>query len=476
MDQRNYTMLCDLYELTMANGYLAKGLGDRIVYFEVFFRRIPDAGGFVIAAGLEQALDYIRRLSFTEADIAYLEGQKLFSPEFLHYLRDFSFHGDIYAVPEGTPVFPQEPVMVVRAPLAEAQLLETFLLLSFNHQSLVATKANRMLRAAGGRVVLEFGARCAQGADASVLGARAAFIGGCGGTSCLLSGRDYGVPVGGTMAHAWVQMFEDELAAFRAYCELYPQQATLLVDTYDVQRSGVPNAIRAFEEVLAPQGIKNCGIRIDSGDIAALSITARQMLDAAGWPDCKIVASNALDEKLIAAMFSRGARIDVFGVGECLITAKSDPVLGSVYKLAASEDESGKISPRMKISESLAKITTPYFKKVYRLYDKQSGQAAADYVGIHDETADAATEITGWDGKRRTLGEFTRRELLQPVVRQGQQVYGEPTLQQIQAYCREQVGELPAAVKALERPETYPVLLSSALAAAKRDLIAHYRG
>jgi nicotinate phosphoribosyltransferase len=470
----NHTMLCDLYELTMANGYLAQGREAEIGYFDVFFRRIPDAGGFVIAAGLEQAINYVRELRFTEEDLAYLQSLRLLSYNFLHYLRHFSFSGDIFAVPEGSPIFPQEPIMIVRAPLLEAQIMETFLLLALNHQSLIATKAARMMRAAGGRAILEFGARCAPGVDASVLGARAAFIGGCAGTSCVMSGRDYHLPLGGTMAHSWVQIFDDELASFRAYCALYPENATLLVDTYDVLNSGVPHAIQAFEEILRPQGIKKCGIRIDSGDIAALSIAAREMLDAAGWPDCKIVASNALDERLITGLLQRGARIDTFGVGECLITAKSDPALGLVYKLAAQEDAAGIISPRIKLSATPAKLTTPHYKKVYRLYDRATGRIAADYVCIYDETLPETIidPVSGWTGR---TADFTARGLLTPIFREGRCVYSEPALPDIQAYCREQVAALPEAVRALDTPATYPVILSSALARAQQELIQQHR-
>ncbi|MBQ7466021.1 MAG: nicotinate phosphoribosyltransferase, partial [Oscillospiraceae bacterium] len=292
-DKLNMTMLCDFYELTMGNGYFQTGYKDRICYFDVFFRRVPDGGGFAIAAGLEQLIDYIQNLHFDERDIAYLRSRNYFSEEFLAYLKDFHFTGDIYAIPEGTPVFPREPLVVVRAPAIEAQLIETFTLLTVNHQSLIATKANRICRAARGRTVLEFGSRRAQGADAAIIGARAAYIGGCAGTACTISDEIYGVPAGGTMAHAWVQMFDSEYEAFKAYCETYPTNATLLVDTYNTLKSGVPNAIRVFNEVLRPRGITKCGIRLDSGDIAYLSRKAREMLDAAGWESCQISASNS---------------------------------------------------------------------------------------------------------------------------------------------------------------------------------------
>ena len=307
-EKLNMTMLCDFYELTMGNGYFENGFKDKITYFDVFFRRVPDQGGFAIAAGLEQLIDYIENLHFTQEDIAYLRGRNLFCEEFLEYLANFRFTGDIYAVPEGTPVFPKEPLVVVRAPAIEAQLIETFTLLTINHQSLIATKANRIVRAARGRTVLEFGSRRAQGADAAIIGARAAYIGGCGGTACTISDQLYGVPAGGTMAHAWVQMFDTEYDAFKTYCEIYPTNATLLVDTYNTLKSGVPNAIRAFNEVLKPMGITKCGIRLDSGDMAYLTRKARKMLDDAGWTECKITVSNSLDEYLIQDLFLQGAR------------------------------------------------------------------------------------------------------------------------------------------------------------------------
>jgi len=331
----NFTMLCDFYELTMGNGYFKNGFKDRICYFDVFFRQCPDKGGFAIAAGLEQIIDYIRDLHFDDEDIAYLQKRNVFSNEFLNYLKEFRFTGDIWAVPEGTPIFPKEPIITVRAPAIEAQLIETFILLTINHQSLIATKANRSVRAAEGRTVLEFGSRRAQGTDAAILGARAAYIGGCNGTACTISDQIYGVYAGGTMAHAWVQMFDTEYDAFKKYCELYPENATLLVDTYDTLKSGVPNAIRAFDEVLKPKGITKCGIRLDSGDMAYLTRKARKMLDDAGWTECKISVSNSLDEYIIQDLLRQDARIDMFGVGERLITARSEPVFGGVYKLTA---------------------------------------------------------------------------------------------------------------------------------------------
>ena len=333
MKHQNMAMLCDFYEFTMANGYFKSGFYKRNVYFDVFFRSVPDNGGFAVAAGLEQLIDYIRELHFTDTDIDYLRSKGIFDGDFLNYLREFRFTGDIYSVPEGTPVFPNEPILTVKAPAIEAQLIETFVLLTLNHQTLIATKANRIVRAAQGRAVLEFGSRRAQGASGAIDGARAAYIGGCAGTACTLTDELYGVPAGGTMAHSWIQMFDSEYEAFKTYCELYPDHPTLLVDTYDTLKSGIPNAIKVFRE----QGIMRCAIRLDSGDISYLSKKARKMLDEAGLTECTITASNALDEKLIRDLMMQGAQVDTFGVGERLITSSSSPVFGGVYKLVAVE-------------------------------------------------------------------------------------------------------------------------------------------
>lgn len=475
----NYTMLCDFYELTMGNGYFEAGLKDKITYFDLFYRTVPDGGGFAIAAGLEQAIDYIRNLHFSEEDIDYLRGRGMFSEAFLDYLRHFKFTGDVWAMPEGTPVFPREPIMVIRAPAIQAQLLETFLLLTINHQSLIATKANRIVRAADGRVVLEFGSRRAQGPDAAVLGARAAFIGGCAGTACVLSDQIYGVAAGGTMAHAWVQMFDDELEAFKTYCRLYPTNATLLVDTYNTLHSGVPNAIRAFNEVLKPLGITKCGIRLDSGDMAYLTRKARQMLDEAGWTECQISVSNALDEYLIQDLLRQGACIDMFGVGERLITARSEPVFGGVYKLAAVEDGEGNIVPKIKISENVGKITNPHFKKLYRFYGNDTGKAIADYLCLHDETVDDSKDLEIFDPeatwKTKTVYNFTAKELQVPIFRQGQLVYRKPTLDEIRAYCQQQVGTLWDEVKRFDNPHTYYVDLSRKLWNIKNDMLRQKR-
>ena len=474
-EKLNLTMLCDFYELTMGYGYFEKGYKEQITYFDLFFRRCPDGGGFAIAAGLQQIIQYIQDLHFSPEDIEYLRGRKLFSEEFLEYLANFKFTGDIWAVPEGTPVFPKEPIITVRAPAIQAQLIETFLLLSINHQSLIATKANRVVRAAQGRTVLEFGSRRAQGADAAILGARAAYIGGCNGTACTISDQLYGVYAGGTMAHAWVQMFDTEYEAFKSYCELYPENATLLVDTYNTLKSGVPNAIRAFNEVLKPKGITKCGIRLDSGDMAYLTQKARQMLDEAGWTECKISVSNSLDEYIIQDLLRQGARIDMFGVGERLITARSEPVFGGVYKLAALENEDGTVTPKIKISENIGKITNPHFKKLYRFYGNDTGKAIADYLCVYDETVDDSKDLEIFDPeatwKTKTVYNFTAKELQVPIFKNGELVYECPDLQQIRAYCMEQVDTLWDEVKRFDNPHTYYVDLSQKLWDIKYNLL-----
>ena len=465
--QMNLTMLCDYYELTMTNGYYACGMQNRITYFDIFFRSVPDGGGFAIAAGLEQAIRYIQQLHFDEDDIAYLRGRKMFSEGFLESLRNYRFTGDIWAVPEGTPIFPNEPIMTVRAPAIEAQIIETFLLLTLNHQSLIATKANRVTRAAQGRTVLEFGSRRAQGSDAAVLGARAAYIGGCKGTACTLTDELYGVPAGGTMAHSWVQMFDSEYEAFKAYCEIYPDNPTLLVDTYNVLKSGVPNAIRVFNEVLKPRGLTKCGVRLDSGDMTYLTKKTRKMLDEAGWESCKISCSTALDEYLIQDLLNQGAQIDLFGVGERLITARSEPVFGCVYKLAAVEDEAGNIIPKIKVSENVGKITNPHFKKVYRFYGRDTGKAIADYSCRHDEVVDDSRDLEIFDPqatwKRKNIYNFTAKELLLPIFQNGELVYDMPSLPDIQKYCAAQVDTLWDEVQRFDNPHTYYVDLSQKL-------------
>ncbi len=476
-DKLNLTMLCDFYELTMGQGYFSLGYGDRITYFDLFFRRCPDGGGFAIAAGLEQIVHYLQQLHFSREDIAYLRGRKLFSEDFLAYLADFRFTGDVWAVPEGTPIFPKEPIITVRAPAIQAQLIETYLLLCINHQSLIATKANRVVRAAEGRTVLEFGSRRAQGPDAAILGARAAYIGGCHGTACTISDQLFGVTAGGTMAHAWVQMFDSEYAAFRAYAELYPNNATLLVDTYDTLRSGVPNAIRVFNEVLKPRGITRCGIRLDSGDLAYLTRQARKMLDDAGWTQCQISVSNSLDEYIIRDVLRQGAKIDLFGVGERLITARSEPIFGGVYKLVAVEEPDGTITPKIKISENVGKITNPHYKKLYRFYDNGTGKAIADYLTVYDEAVDDTRDLEIFDPdatwKTKRICHFTAKELQVPVFRNGELVYRLPALEEIRSYCARQVDTLWAEIKRFDNPQTYYVDLSQKLWDVKYDLLKH---
>ena len=474
-DKLNLTMLCDFYELTMSQGYFANGYADRITYFALFFRRCPDGGGFAIAAGLEQIVQYIQDLHFDPEDIAYLRGRGMFNEEFLQYLADFKFTGDIWAVPEGTPVFPREPIITVRAPAIQAQLIETYLLLCVNHQSLIATKANRVVRAAEGRTVLEFGSRRAQGSDAAILGARAAYIGGCHGTACTISDQLFGVHAGGTMAHAWVQMFDSEYEAFKAYVEMYPTNATLLVDTYNTLKSGVPNAIRVFNEVLKPKGITKCGIRLDSGDMAYLTQQARKMLDEAGWTECQISVSNSLDEYIIRDILRQGAKIDMFGVGERLITARSEPVFGGVYKLVAVEGADGTVTPKIKISENVAKITNPHYKRLYRFYGKDTGKAIADYMTVYDEVVDDSKDMEIFDPeatwKTKKVYNFVARELQVPIFRNGELVYKLPTLEEIRTYCMEQVDTLWDEVKRFDNPQTYYVDLSQKLYDIKFGLL-----
>ena len=400
-------MLVDFYEITMGNGYLKCGMQDTITYFDVFYRSNPDGGGYAIAAGLEQIIDYINDLHFTDDNIEFLRKKNLFSEDFLEYLRTFRFTGDMWAIPEGTVVFPNEPLITVRAKATEAQFIETYILMELNHQSLIATKASRITRSAEGRPVSEFGSRRAQGANAAIYGARAAYIGGCSSTACAISDELFGVPATGPMAHSWVQMFDDEYTAFKNYCEIYPNNATLLIDTYNVLKSGLPNAIKAFDEVLKPKGITKCAVRLDSGDITYLSKKVRRALDEAGWTECKIVASNSLDEYIIRDLIRQGACIDAFGVGERLITSKSQPVFGGVYKLCGVERPDGSIIPKIKLSENVGKITTPHFKKVYRIRGKETGKAEADLLCIHDEELDFTKPLELFDPeytwKRKTF-------------------------------------------------------------------------
>ena len=459
MDKFNYTMLCDFYELTMGNGYFVSGMQEKISYFDLFFRQIPDGGGFAIACGLEQVINYIENLHFDEEDIEFLRSKGIFDEGFLEYLKDFHFTGDIFAVPEGTVVFPNEPIITVRAPSGQAQLVETYLLLCINHQTLIATKANRIVRAAQGRAVSEFGLRRAHGADAAILGARAAGIGGCSGTACTITDQLFGFNATGTMAHSWVQMFDSELEAFKTYCKCYPKGTVLLVDTYNVLKSGVPNAIR-----------------IDSGDITYLSKKARKMLDEAGYSDCKICASNALDEYLIRDMIYQGAKVDMFGVGERLITAKSEPVFGGVYKLAAVEDDDGNIQPKIKISENVAKITTPHFKKLYRIYDKNNHKAVADLLCVHDEVIDESRPLTLFDPqftwKKKVVTNFEAKPIQQQIFKDGKCVYKKPAYEDIVKYAAAEIDTLWDEITRFENPHTYYVDLSQKLWEVKNYLLA----
>ncbi len=469
----NLTMLTDFYELTMADGYFETGMAEDIAYFDMFFRKVPDGGGFAIMAGLEQTIDYLKNLKFTEEDIEYLRSKKMFCEEFLEYLRNFEFKCDVWAVPEGTPIFPHEPIVTVRGPVMQAQFIETMILLTINHQSLIATKANRIVRAAKGRPVMEFGTRRAHGAEAAIFGARAAYIGGCAGTACTIADRDYGIKALGTMAHSWVQMFPDEYTAFKKYAEIYPQNCTLLVDTYNVLKSGVPAAIRVFKE-MKPESM---GIRIDSGDVTYLTKKARKMLDDAGLQDCKIVVSNSLDEYIIRDVILEGACIDSFGVGERLITAKSEPVYGGVYKLAALETN-GELIPKIKISENVEKITNPGFKGLFRLYDKTTGKARGDVITVAGETIPEQDEYVIFDPnavwKKTRVTNYTVRNLQVPIFKDGKCVYESPSIEEIKAYCKEQIDTLWDETLRFENPQTYYVDLSQKLWNMKNRLLEEH--
>ncbi len=475
--ERNLTLLMDFYEMTMAGGYFEEGYTDKVGVFDMFFRTVPDGGGFAITAGLEQFCEVIDNLHFTEEDIEYLRGKGCFSERFLDYLRHFRFHCNVWAIPEGTPIFPNEPIVTVEGPAIEAQLIETVLLVTFNHQSLICTKTNRIVRAAAGRPVMEFGSRRAQGYDGAVLGARAAYIGGVVGTACVLADRQYGVPALGTMAHSWVQMFPTEYEAFAAYARRYPDNCTLLVDTYNVLKSGVPNAIRVFDEVLKPLGRRPKGVRIDSGDIAYLSKKVRRMLDAAGYADCGITASNSLDEYIVRDLLVQGAQIDSFGIGENLITSKSSPVFGGVYKLVAVRD-GDTYTPKIKISETPEKVTIPHRKNLYRIYDRETGKAMADYITLWDETVDAAGGLTLFDPaatwKKRTFTNIDIRRLNTPIYVEGRRVYQCPPLEQVKAYCAAQVDGLWDEVKRFENPHRYYVDLSQKLWDERQRLLTEY--
>ncbi len=475
--QKNLTMIMDLYELTMSNGIFDSEMRDETVYFDMFFRRVPDDGGYAVMAGIEQLIEYMNNLEFDESDIAYLKGLKLFSEDFIEYLRTFKFTCDVWAMPEGTVIFPHEPIVTVRGPAMQAMMLETMLLLTVNHQSLIATKANRIVRAAAGRPVMEFGARRAHGYGAAYYGARAAVIGGCTGTSCILTAKDFGVPASGTMAHSWVQLFDDEYTAFKTYAEKYPDSCMVLVDTYNVLKSGIPNAIKVFNEVLKPLGKRPLGIRIDSGDITYLTKKARKMLDDAGYPDAKICISNSLDEYLIRDMIFQGAKVDSYGVGERLITASSEAVFGGVYKLAAVE-KNGKIIPKIKISENPAKITLPGVKIPWRLYDRETGKAIADVITLGNEkiSSDEPYEIFDpehtW--KRKVVTDFVAKKLQVKIFEKGKQVYKSPAVKEIAKYRAEQVDSLWDEVTRFENPHTYYVDLSEELWSLRDELLKNH--
>lgn len=470
----NLTMIMDLYELTMSNGIFTSEMRDTVTYFDMFFRRVPDNGGYAIMAGLEQLIEYMNNLKFSDDDIKYLESLGLFAPEFMEYLRGFKFTCDVWAMPEGTVIFPHEPIVTVRGPAMQALMLETMLLLTINHQSLIATKANRIVRAADGRPVMEFGARRAHGYGAAYYGARAAIIGGCTGTSCLLTAKDFGVPASGTMAHSWVQLFSDEYTAFKTYAEKYPDSCMLLVDTYNVLKSGIPNAIKVFDDVLKPLGKRPLGIRIDSGDITYITKRARKMLDEAGYEDCKICISNSLDEYLIRDMIFQGAKVDSFGVGERLITASSEAVFGGVYKLSAVE-KNGEIIPKIKISENASKITLPGVKIPWRLYDRETGKAIADVITLGNEKIASYEPYEIFDPehtwKRKVVTDFVAKKLQTKIFEKGKQVYTSPSVKEISKYRAEQVGSLWDEVTRFENPHTYYVDLSEDLWELRHNLL-----
>ncbi len=474
MTEKNLTMIMDLYELTMANGIFTSDMRDTVTYFDMFFRRVPDDGGYAIMAGLEQLIEYMNNLRFEKDDIEYLKNLNLFSDEFIDYLKNFKFTCDVWAVPEGTVIFPHEPIVTVRGPAMQALMLETMLLLTINHQSLIATKANRIVRAANGRPVMEFGARRAHGYGAAYYGARAAIIGGCAGTSCLLTAKDFGVAASGTMAHSWVQLFDDEYTAFKTYAEKYPDSCMLLVDTYNVLKSGIPNAIKVFDDVLKPLGKRPLGIRIDSGDITYITKKARKMLDDAGYSDCKICISNSLDEYLIRDMIFQGAQVDSYGVGERLITASSEAVFGGVYKLAAVEKK-GEIIPKIKISENAAKITLPGVKIPWRLYDRETGKAIADVIALNTEKIDQSEPYEIFDPdhtwKRKVVTDFIAKKLQVKIFENGKQVYVSPSVKEIAKYRAEQVDSLWDEVKRFENPHTYYVDLSEELWDLRHELL-----
>lgn len=477
MSKRNLTLLTDLYELTMMQGYYEKGQNEKVI-FDVFFRQNPCNNGYSVCAGLDQVIDYIKNLHFTYDDVDYLRGLGIFKEDFLHYLSGFHFSGDIYAIPEGTVVFPKEPLLKVVAPIMEAQLVETAILNIINHQSLIATKTSRIVFAANGDGIMEFGLRRAQGPDAGLYGARAAMIGGCVGTSNVLAGQMFDVPVMGTHAHSWIMSFPDEYTAFKTYAEMYPDNCTLLVDTYDTLKSGVPNAIRVFQEFKdAGKPLIKYGIRLDSGDLAYLSKEARKMLDEAGFPEATICASNDLDEFLLHDLKMQGAAIDSWGVGTNLITSKDCPSFGGVYKLAAIQNEEGEFVPKIKISENTEKITNPGNKTIYRIYEKASGKIKADLICFADEVIDPKQDLLlfdpmdTWKKTKLAGGTYTVREILLPIFKNGECLYKSPTLKEIATYCREEKDTLWDETKRLFYPHRVYVDLSQKLYDVKQSLL-----
>ena len=478
IDSKGLTMLTDFYEFTMAGGFFDSAAKNTVGYYDMYFRTIPDGGGYVIACGLESMVEYLNNLYFSDEDIEYLRSKKIFNEDFLSYLKNFEFSCDVWAVPEGTPMFPNEPFVTVRGPVIQAQLLETMILICMNHQTLIATKASRVVRAAKGRSVMEFGARRAQGYAAAILGSRAAYIAGCDSTSCTISDRDFGIPASGTMAHSWVQLFPTEYEAFAAYAKSYPDKCVLLIDTYNVLKSGLPNAIKCFKEVVLPTGNRPLGVRIDSGDVTYLTKKMRKILDDEGFSDCKSVVSNSLDEYIIADLISQGAQIDSFGVGERLITSRSEPVLGGVYKLTAIEDENGNIIPKIKLSENVSKITTPCFKQIYRLYSKETDKALADIVTLHDEVIDDTKDLTIFDPeftwKKKTVTDFYAEPLMKKIFSGGKLIYDLPDVKEIKKHCENQMDTIWDEVKRFENPHKYYVDLSEKLWTIKHKMLDEY--
>ncbi|WP_317854171.1 nicotinate phosphoribosyltransferase [Chakrabartyella piscis] len=478
MKERGLALLTDLYQLTMMQGYYATGGHEKKVVFDLYYRKNPSGNGFAIAAGLEQALSYLNELHFSKEDIAYLESLQIFQEDFIAYLREFQFSGDVYAIPEGTVVFPNESLMRVKAPIIEAQLIETALLNIINHQSLIATKASRVVWAAEGDAVLEFGLRRAQGPDAGTYGARAAMIGGCAATSNVLAGKMFDVPIKGTHAHSWVMSFPDEVSAFRAYAKIFPENCIFLVDTYDTLRSGMPNAIKVLQELRDAGELRGAyGIRLDSGDMAYLSKQAKKMLDAAGFPEAIISASSDLDENLIASLKLQGAKINLWGVGTKLITSDDCPAFGGVYKLAAEEGDDGKFVPKIKLSNNPAKVTNPGIKKVFRIYDKVTGKIKVDVIALEEETIDMTKSLVVYDSNAKwrkmkfDVGSFVVRELLVPVIEKGKVVYTSPSVMEIKAFCEKEKTTLWDEHKRLNNPHIVPVDLSEQLVQLKNHLI-----